>query len=274
MQALAKSSSLLKSDGKLELKFEKRRGKTRLIDCYQQPPLKASRGLYIDGTDHCTLYLMESSGGLVAGDHNEFTVHLKPGSNVTLMPQSATKVYPAFNDQPSSQQVTINLDEDARLEWNREEVIPFEDARFNSATSVQMTSSSSLLWAEILYPGREKRGETFAFRECHTHFEVWIDDDCLVYDALRLNPAEQMLKQLGVLEQFNYIANVWIVSPSMDENMDHNLGEILIQTDKHKSGITKLEGKGMLVRWISNDLPLLKKEVDRISTFIRKHYWK
>lgn len=254
--------------GKLDLRFKHVRGKTRLLDCYQQPPLKVSRDLYVEGTNHDTVFLMESSGGLVAGDRNEFNVYVEEEGSVTLRPQSATKVYPAFNDKPSTQQVNITLEDHTFLEWNREEVIPFEDARFTSTTSIQMTDTSSLLWGEILYPGREKRGEAFTFRACNTHLDVWVNDHCVVYDRLRLQPSEQNLKQLGALEDYNYIGSVWIVSPSITDT-DAKVHETFVQNKEHKSGITMLDGKGILVRWLSNDLPLVKKEFDKVSDYFK-----
>ncbi|MCT2534163.1 urease accessory protein UreD [Aquibacillus koreensis] len=255
-----------KSYGKLDLTFQLLRGKTRMVDVYQQPPLKASRELYPEGTGDVTVYLMESSGGLVAGDRNEFRIHVGQGSSVTLRPQSATKVYPAFNDAPSTQQVTVKLEDDAKLEWNREEVIPFLDARFDSKTSIQMTPSSSLLWSEILYPGRDKRGEAFAFQECNTHVDIWIDDQCVVYDALHLHPKKQELKKLGALENYNYIGNFWCFSPKVNLS-DVHMDSMLVQQDNHKSGMTTLESNGILIRWLSNSLPLLKKEMDTITNY-------
>lgn len=262
MSAVTKAAP---SYGKLDLRFRNVRGKTSLVDCYQQPPLKASRTLYIEGTGKATVYLMESSGGLVAGDRNDFTVELEENTNVVLKPQSATKVYPAFNQQPSNQSISINIAANSHLEWNRDEIIPFENAMFNGKTHIQMTSSSSLLWNEIIYSGREKRGEKFAFQECNTHLDVWMEDQCVVYDSLKLHPKKQELQQLSVLENFNYIGNLWLVSSEADKVDSTALQKLLVQTEKHKSGISTLDGKGILVRWLSNNLPLLKREMEFLT---------
>ncbi|MBM7570475.1 urease accessory protein UreD [Aquibacillus albus] len=271
MQPLVNNAKipLSKSNGKLDLSFEQKRGKTMMVDCYQHPPLKASRGLYLDGSSHVTVYLMESSGGLVAGDRNDFNIQVGQGANVTLRPQSATKVYPAFNNQPSSQQISINLEAGAELEWDHEEVIPFKDASFESKTSIQMTPSSSLLWGEILYPGREKRGESFVFDKCQTHLEIWVDHHCIAYDTLHLKPSEQNLKKLGALETYNFIGSLWFISPKLEGN-DWNVDGLLEQHDNHKSGVSTLNGNGILIRWLSNRLPLLKKELENLSNYFKE----
>ena len=51
---------------------------------FQQPPLKASRELYEGKDPTATVYIMESSGGMVAGDRNDITVKLAPDSQCTV----------------------------------------------------------------------------------------------------------------------------------------------------------------------------------------------
>lgn len=269
----SKDSLVMKSStsyGQLDLIFRSIRGKTRLVDCFQQPPLKASRALYIEGTEKATVFLMESSGGLVAGDKNNYNVSIENDTDVVLKPQSATKVYPSFNDKPSHQTITITIGENAKLEWDHEEIIPFESARFKGKTTIHMEASSSVIWSEIIYSGRDKRGERFAFLECNTHFELWMANDCIVYDALTLKPESQDLKQISVLEHFNYIGNVWVILPLDRTISDIGIHAFLVQKQTHKSGVSKLNGNYILIRWLSNDLPLLKREIKDVTEHLKK----
>ncbi|MGN8646486.1 urease accessory protein UreD [Gracilibacillus sp. HCP3S3_G5_2] len=248
-------------DGKLELYFTLRNQKTLMKDVYNQPPLKASRGLYVDNPDDITVYLMESSGGLVAGDTNGYRIRLDEGTNVTLHPQAATKVYPAYNGNPSRQQVDIELAEQASLTWKREEVIPFAESAFQSHTKVTMKEDSHFYWEEILYPGREKRGERFTFEKCHTQLEVWMEDDCLVYDSLRFEPSRQDVKHFGVMGDYHFIASVWLIDREIvleEEKWNHSSKE-------HQVSMTRLRDAGYLIRFLSNDLPRVKKEMDQLE---------
>ncbi|WP_163536103.1 urease accessory protein UreD [Gracilibacillus sp. YIM 98692] len=263
------ASKKVNSYGKLDLTFTARRGKTVMTDCYYQPPLRASRGLYVNGSKDLTVYLVETSGGLVAGDRNEFRIKVEDNAKVTLHPQSATKVYPSFNHHPSRQDVEIEVGEHGSLQWKREEVIPFEDAKYHANVSVQMKPSSTLWWEEILYPGREKRGESFVFSECHTHLNIWMEEDCLAYDSLKLSPDKQQLQTMGVMEQFQYIGSVWVVSPDLtDKEIESDVEELLTQQSDHQSSVTKLNGNGYLIRWLSNHLPLMKKEMEKLSEYM------
>ncbi|UOQ48528.1 urease accessory protein UreD [Gracilibacillus caseinilyticus] len=248
-------------DGQLALYFTLRQQKTIMKDVYYQPPLKASRGLYVHNPGDISVYLMESSGGLVAGDTNTFDVKLDNGTTVTLHPQAATKVYPAYNGKPSKQQVRVKLADKASLTWKREEVIPFAESDFSSHTIIDMKRDSKFYWEEILYPGREKRGETFTFHACRTQLEVWMEDDCIVYDQLVLQPDKQDLKHAGVLGNYHYIASVWLVD--QDVTLDPEAWNET--SEDHVVSTTRLRNAGYLIRFLSNDLPRVKREMERIA---------
>src|SRR5690554_68912 len=105
----------LHHDGRLSMEFEKRRDKTVMTNCYQHPPLKASRTLYLNTNNpsEATVYMMESSGGLVEGDHNDFQVNVNEGAEVCLIPQSATLIYPSNNGVWSSQNIDVSIGSNA-----------------------------------------------------------------------------------------------------------------------------------------------------------------
>ena len=199
--------------GKLHLTFEDRRNKTRLTNSFQQPPLRASHVLYVDETPQASVYLVETSGGIVSGDTNEYIVDVKAGSSVCLIPQSATKVYPSKDNQWSKQSIHISIEERAFLEWKPETLIPFDKARFSSHTEIKMKSNSSLLLGEILSSGREKSGESFAYKQLKMLLEIWVENDCAVFDSLQISPSEHLIQELGALEAFTYIGSLWFISP-------------------------------------------------------------
>ena len=128
---------------------------------FQQPPLKASRELYEGDDPTATVYVMESSGGMVAGDRNDITIRLLSGSKARIIQQSALKVYRSHTGETCVQSIDVELAEEARLEWMPEVIIPFTDSKFQMETTIHLTKGATLLWGEILAPGREMRGEVF-----------------------------------------------------------------------------------------------------------------
>ncbi|WP_059103659.1 urease accessory protein UreD [Shouchella shacheensis] len=245
------------------MKFQQKKGVTRLTDCFQQPPLKASRALYLDDKEKATVYLMESSGGMVAGDRNDYEIHVREHANVCLLQQSAMKVYPSWNERSCTQNVSVQIDHKACLEWKPEAVIPFKEAKFSGDTMIQMKRDSTLLWGEIISPGREKRNECFHYDDFRTSFQIWVEEECLAFDTLRLSPSSMSLKQIGLLEQSLYIGSLWFVSPEVQSISIRDLNDKLEVSSSINPGVTSLEGKGIHIRWLASDLLQLKREMNK-----------
>lgn len=271
MSLLEKPNKLL-HNGRLSLSFEKRGPKTVLTERYQLPPLRASRELYLNPANpsEATVYLMESSGSLVAGDQNKFKINVAEGADACLIPQAATKIYPSFTGAWTTQNIDVSMASNATLAWKTESIIPFKDAKFRGKTVVQMDPSSSLLWGEILSPGRVKRGEVFEYSDVKTNFQVWMGEECLIYDALLFSPNDTTFEQLGLLEEHSYIGSLWFVSPKLDALDIKELNERLQQLTDFKVGASILEGKAVNVRWLASDTVLLKQEMEKVwNEFMR-----
>ncbi|AOV07320.1 urease accessory protein UreD [Sporosarcina ureilytica] len=255
-----------KHDGRLSMEFQYRGNKTVLSNCYQNPPLRASRPLYINPANRseATVYLVETSGGIVEGDHNVFEIDIKEGADVCLIPQSATKIYPSYNDIWSSQNMDISIGPKASLSFKTEALIPFEQARFNGKTVIQMAKDSTLLWGDILSPGRVARGEVFEYTDVRTNFQVWVDDECLIYDPLLISKDNMGLKNMGMLEEHLFIGSMWFVTPTIEDFDIRELNERLQESPHSKASASMLEGKAVNVRWLASDLVDLKKEMHRI----------
>lgn len=254
----------LQHNGCLSLKFAKRGQKTIMTNCYQIPPLKASRVLYLNPANpsEATVYMVETSGGLVAGDQNNYQIDVKEGADVILIPQSATKIYPSFNGMWSSQNIDVSIASRASLAWKTEAVIPFEKAKFRGKTVIHMAQDSTLLWGEILSPGRDKHGEKFQYSDVKTNFQVWMEENCLIYDALFFSPDHMDLGQLGLLEDHLYIGSMWFVAPTLQQMDIRKLNEELQRFEHIKVCASLLEGKAVNVRWLASDLVLLKQEMN------------
>lgn len=266
MSLQEKSTNQVNHHGRLSMKFTNRGNKTVMTDCFQRPPLRASRELYFNTAkpSEATVYMVETSGGLLAGDQNDFQIEVEEGAEVCLIPQSATKIYPSFNGLWSKQNININLGPKASLSWRTEPIIPFERAKFKGDTVIQMADDSILLWGEILAPGRLSHGERFDYSHVKTKFQVWKNGECLIYDPLLFTPAEADLETLGILEEHLYIGSLWFVAPSAEKLNMKELNDQLQSFDHLKASASLLEGKAVNVRWLGSDLVLLMKEMSNL----------
>ena len=254
--------------GKLDMTFEPRRGYTRMPHVYQQAPLKASRELYEGKDPTATVYIMESSGGMVAGDRNDITVKLAPDSKARLVQQSALKIYPSHTDDTCFFTIDVEIGERARLEWMPEVLIPFADAKFQVDTTLRIASDATVIWGEIVAPGREKRGEIFAYQSFCSNFKIFVEDELIAFDSLHFTPRETALGGIGVLEGAMYIGSIWIVSPNATDVDVRALQETFRVEEGLKAGITRLEGNAIHCRWLAVDQWTMQEEMKRVYALL------
>ncbi|WP_054635965.1 urease accessory protein UreD [Thalassobacillus sp. C254] len=257
--------------GQLTLSFIQKNNKTVLNKVYQHPPLRVSRVLYPESEEEAVVYLVETSGGMVAGDENDFGFRLGENTHVRMIPQSATKVYPEKEGLWSTQRFHVEVGENAFLEYAPESVIPFQDARFLSETRVHMNDSAHLVWGDILAPGRKDKDESFQYKAVDTLFEITKDEELLCFDRFSYSPSENE-RQLGLggFDTFVYYATIWAVSPSLHRNSLAEFQSLLGTAAKTRGAVTEVEEGAWHFRWLSNDLIELKKEMNHVQEKVKE----
>ncbi|WP_342507409.1 urease accessory protein UreD [Sporosarcina sp. FSL K6-2383] len=248
--------------------FELRRGYTRMPHVYQQPPLKASRELYEGKDPTATVYIMESSGGMVSGDRNDITVKLGPDSRVRLTQQSALKIYPSHTGDTCHFTIEVDLAERSRLEWMPEVLIPFVDAKFQVNTTLRVACDATVLWGEIVAPGREKRGEIFDYQSFRSNFKIFVEDELIAFDSLHFAPRDAELGGIGLLEGAMYVGSIWLVSPNVVNVDVRALQETLRVEEGLKAGMTRLEGNAIHCRWLAVDQWKMQEEMKRVYALL------
>ena len=108
-------------------------------DDTKSPPngLVVRGGVEGQGIPTAIVYIMESSGGMVAGDRNDITIKLAPDSRARIVQQSAMKIYPSHTGETCFYKIDVDIAERARLEWMPEVIIPFIDAKFQVDTTLR-----------------------------------------------------------------------------------------------------------------------------------------
>ena len=235
---------------------------------YQQPPLKASRELYEGKDPTATVYIMESSGGMVAGDRNDITVKIAPDSSARLIQQSALKIYPSHTGDTCVLTIDVWLAERARLEWMPEVIIPFVDAKFQVDTTLRIARDATVLWGEIIAPGREKRGEIFDYESLKSNFKIFVEDELIAFDSLHFSPKEVDLTGIGVLGDAMYVGSIWLVSPKAKDIDIRALQETLLVEEGLKAGMTRLEGNAIHCRWLAVDQWMMQEEMKRVYALL------
>ncbi|WP_229402312.1 urease accessory protein UreD [Micromonospora okii] len=202
--------------GVLRLGFARRGDRTILADLYRQSPLLVQRALYWDEEmpDLPCVMVLTTSGGVLQGDRLRMDVDVGPGARAHVVTQSATKIQ-EMDANYGTQIQSFTLADDAYVEFLPEPVIPFRRSRFVSHTRVRLPRSATMLYAEVLQPGRKYYGdgEIFAYDLFSSELRAERPDGRgLFVEKFVVTPGRFPVARLGVMERFHVFGNVVLLT--------------------------------------------------------------
>ena len=180
--------------GRLDIAFARRDGRTSIRHCYCEVPFKITRLLETDVPGFPQLILMQCTAGLFGGDEIESTIHVDAGARVLLTQQSATKIHPSIHpatDLPAIQRTRIVVESGAELVVDFEPVIPFADSQLHQSTHIEVAPGGSLVFWEGMMAGRIGSHERWQFRELLSETRLESAGRPLYLERFELNPARQ-----------------------------------------------------------------------------------
>jgi urease accessory protein len=159
--------------------------------------------------------MITTSGCVLQGDRLALEVALAPGARAHVTTQSATKVH-SMEANCAVQTQSIALADGAYLEFLPEPLIPHRRARFLSDTRIMIAPTATLLYAEIVQPGRKHHHPDECFGATLLSLAVGAerpDGRTLFTEKLVIEPARRLLRQTGVMDSFDVLGNVILLTP-------------------------------------------------------------
>jgi len=211
------ASGAVGKTGFLRLGFERRGDHTILAELDRRAPYMAQRVLYPDPAlpDQAWLFMITTSGCVLQGDRLALEVALGPGARAHVTTQSATKVH-SMDANCAVQTQSIALADGAYLEFLPEPLIPHRRARFLSDTRISIAPTATLLYGEIVQPGRKHHhpDECFGATLLSLALSAERPDGRLLFtEKLVIDPARRALRQTGVMGSFDVFANLVLLTP-------------------------------------------------------------
>jgi urease accessory protein len=229
------ASGVVGKTGFLRLGFEQRGEHTVLAELDRRTPFMAQRPLYPDPglPDMAWLFMITTSGCVLQGDRLALEVALAPGARAHVTTQSATKLH-SMDANCAVQTQAIALADDAYLEFLPEPLIPHRRTRFLSDTHITIAPSATLLFSEVVQPGRKHHhpDECFGATLLSLALSAERPDGRLLFtEKLVIEPARRPLRQTGVMGPFDVFGNLVLLTPKavadrvharLDANVDSN----------------------------------------------------
>jgi len=231
---------------------------TVLVENSHQPPLQVIRAFALpDGA--ALTHLHNVSGGLLSEDQLSLSVRLETNSKVQLTTTGATRIYRAGEAAgPATQRTFISLDENAFLEYLPDQIIPFAHARYRQQTTIHLAAGAGLFWWEILAPGREARGELFAYDSVGMHADLHAQRRLIACERVNLAPHECPLSLPARLGDYRYWATFYICRVGVESAawlaLEHRLREAaaeFAQPGISLWGISSLVSGGIVCRCVA-----------------------
>ena len=159
--------------GSVELTLAMRDGLTRLVGSRTRPPLLVQRALYPDrALPHLALVMLANpTGGIFQGDHHHITITVESGAAGHVTTQSSTKVH-SMPYGRARQNVGLVVASIGHLEYLPDPVIPYHDSDIEQYTTISVAPGGTLVFWDILTPGRTAMGESFRYRLLANRLEV------------------------------------------------------------------------------------------------------
>ena len=211
------ASGVVGKTGFLRLGFERRGEHTILAELDRRAPYMAQRPLYPDPAmpDMAWLFMITTSGCMLQGDRMALDVTLAPGARAHVTTQSATKVH-SMDANYAVQTQAIVLADGAYLEFLPEPLIPHRRTRYLSDTRISIAPTATLLYSEIVQPGRKHHHPDECFGATLLSLAVGAqrDDGRLLFtEKLVVEPERRPLRQTGVMGDFDVFGNVILLTP-------------------------------------------------------------
>jgi urease accessory protein len=259
--------------GLLQLVMEKKNEKTITKNVYFQGALKLMRPIYLDNSGQACFYILNPGGGYVGGDRYRIEVTLEEKAELVLTTQSATKVYKTLNP-PVLQETEIILKKGSILEYIPDPLIAYREAKFHQHTVIRMDKESTLIYLDILTPGWSPDGEWFKYDYLQLKNEIYVEDQLIAFDHLKLQPAKSQVYAIGFMENFTHLGSMIVVSNHCTQQFLNQMYEELEPHMKEcKIGMSMLTVPGFSLRILASSTQQIEEILGVCTSFIRQEWF-
>jgi len=223
----------------LKLERDPATGKTVIKEQYCRVPLFIQRAIYLEDTlpAMAYIYIISPSGGILEGDRYRTDITLGKNALAHVTTQGATRIYKMENNY-GTQMVNIKVDEGGYLEYIPDQIIPFRNSRFYQDVELIVHEKATIIYSEIIVPGRVASGEKFQYDICYIKTIAKNQSGKSRFmDIVKLDPKKEDLTAGGILGNYEALGTIYIVT------REQYLKELLNEINEK---IKKFEIKGRL----------------------------
>lgn len=253
-------------DGRLDLVFERRQGRTVVARCGYTLPLQVLAPVALDDSA-AVVSILNPTGGLVGGDRLAIDVTVGAGAHACLTTPSATKVYRTAG-APAEQHVALRAGRGALVEWVPDHTIPFRGSSLRQAIDVELDDDARLVLVDAYAAGRVARGEVWRFARLESRLSIRDRQGPVLHDRFVLT-GDTRWARLGLADGHAYFGSIAVIA-------DVALDDVARAVDRLAGGVSGatlaaawLARRGLLVRVLASSAPALAEAVGGTWRLVR-----
>jgi urease accessory protein len=257
----------------LRLEQDKSNGKTSVKEQYSRVPLYTQRALYLEEalSNMAYMYIISPSGGMLQGDRYRMDITLRNHAFAHITTQGATRIY-RMERNYATQIVNIDVGEDCYFEYIPDQVIPYRDSRFYQEANLCVHDNATLLYSEIITPGRVASGEHFDYDICYMKAIAKDHSGSPKFtDVAMLEPKKRDMKLFGVLSNHDVVGNMYIITKNKLQEINNSVNGALKDIPNVNAGATILpSNSGIGIRMLGNTASDVRYAIYEVVRVVRR----
>lgn len=232
---------------RLYLEASVKDGKTILSDVSFTAPYKVIRPFY-EKKGVMSVTALAASAGIMAGDRQDFCIHVHAGARMALTSQSYEKIH-RMEAGYASRKTSIQVEAGAALFYTPLPTMPFQESDYRSQLDAELFGDDAqFVLLEILSCGRAAHGERFEYRRFQNRVTIRQDGKIIYRDNTRYEPGWMDMDGPGMYEGYTHLGNLVLCNvPRSDEWIDQ-MRKLLDEADGVEGGVTRTARGDVAVR--------------------------
>ncbi|MCV3728668.1 urease accessory protein UreD [Ureaplasma miroungigenitalium] len=239
---------------------------------------RTSKPLYVDEDDltNPCFQLIAMGGGYIAGEVYRCDFEVAKDAKCIITTQSSTKAYKTINGKSSQQYTNITLEENAILEYLSDNVIVYENGKFEQFNEFRMHNSATLIYTECFGPGWSKYDMPLLYEKMYLNTKIYYDDKLILYDNLKFEPRQNDEAAFGIMSGYSYCGTMLVINLNITEEdvlaVRHAIKETYPDMDC-QFGVSGLDVPGLGVRTLAHTYYDVEKINAIAHAYFRKKLW-
>jgi urease accessory protein len=221
-----------------------------------RPPLHLAKAYHEN--DWAISLLTSPTAGLLEGDRLEVSAELEAGAQAALISPAACRVHTM--PQGSAQIVqAFKLEGNAVLDVWPAPLVLQTVAALEQETEIDCAAGATLLYTEIVAPGRAAYGESFQFREWRSRLRLRRGGELIAFENFNCRPAVGQPADWREHYPEGLYASLYCLSPAPLEGLAESLHAL--ECEGATLGASPLRGGGLAVKILATNGVELRRAI-------------